>query len=211
MKGCFISFEGVEGCGKTTQIDTLATALRAQGHDLVLTREPGGTPVAESIRELLLDPANKALSNTAELLLYAAARAQHVDELVRPALEAGKIVLCDRFVDSTTAYQGDGRGMDLALIAQLNAIATGGLLPTRTYIIDLPVDVGLDRARERGRMDRLEQAPVAFHERVRAAYLKRAEAAPERILLLDGRDSIADLAAQILADVTAVLAGVGAA
>ena len=205
MSGCFISFEGVEGCGKTTQIEMLHDALTAQGHEVVLSREPGGTPVAESIRALLLDPENSALSDTAELLLYAAARAQHVDERIRPARAAGKIVLCDRFVDSTTVYQGNGRAMDPALIAQLNAIATGGLLPQRTYLIDVPVAEGLARARGRGRMDRLEQAPIDFHERVRAGYLELAKSQPDRIRLIDGLGAIETVASTILTDVTALL------
>ncbi len=205
MKGCFISFEGVEGCGKTTQIERLQSALLERGHDVLLTREPGGTPVAEAIRALLLDPENKAISNTAELLLYAAARAQHVDELLRPALAAGKVVLCDRFFDSTTVYQGDGRELNPALIAQLNTIATQGLRPDRTYLLDLSVEAGLERARGRGRMDRLEQAPLAFHERVRAGYLRLAASEADRVLLVDGLADIESIAAIIQRDATQLL------
>lgn len=186
-QGVFITFEGVEGCGKTTQVRMLTEWLRASGHDVVVTREPGGTPIAEAIRELLLDPANKAFAPTAELLMYAAARAQHVAELIRPAIAAGKIVLCDRFADSTTAYQGAGRGLKPETVAALHSIATDGVWPHLTVVVDVPAEVGLSRAKGRNiPLNRLEQESLAFHQRVRAAFLALAEAEPERVKRVDG-------------------------
>lgn len=186
MSGCFITFEGVEGCGKTTQIALLRDYLAAAGHTVVVTREPGGTPIAEAIRDVLLDPAHGAMGATAELLLYEAARAQHVHEKIAPALKAGQVVLCDRFADSTTAYQGAGRGFAPEILNQLHRMATGGIWPDLTVLIDLPVETGLERARERGRKDRIEQESIAFHQRVREGFLALAESEPERIRVVDG-------------------------
>ncbi len=199
MRGLFITFEGVEGCGKTTQIERLRQHLEAQGHTVLMTREPGGTPIAEAIRELLLDPAHDALSPAAELLLYEAARAQHVDERIRPALESGTTVLCDRFADSTTAYQGAGRGLPREELEHLHRIATGDVWPDLTIVIDLPVEAGLARARARGRADRMEQQDVAFHERVRQGFLELAARNPERVRIIDGTQSIDEIAAAIRA------------
>jgi dTMP kinase len=201
MKGRFITFEGIEGSGKSTQIELLAARLRTHGVAVLVTREPGGTPVAEAIRGVLLDVRNRALQPAAELLLYAAARAQLVGETIRPALEAGTTVLCDRFADSTAAYQGYGRGAPIEAIAQLHAIAAGGLEPDRTFVLDLPVAEGLARARARGRADRIEQEPVAFHERVRAGYLELARHHPQRVVLLNGLEKPEVLAARIWAAV----------
>lgn len=199
MKGRFITFEGIEGSGKSTQIEGLAAALRRRGISVLVTREPGGTPVAEAIRNVLLDVRNGALQPATELLLYVAARAQLVGEIIRPALEAGTTVLCDRYADSTTAYQGFGRGASFEAIAQLHAIAAGGLEPDRTFVLDLPVAEGLARARMRGRADRIEQEPTAFHERVRAGYLELASRHPQRIVLLDGLQTPETIASQVLA------------
>ncbi len=199
MRGLFITFEGVEGCGKTTQIERLRQHLEAQGHTVLMTREPGGTPIAEAIRELLLDPAHDALSPAAELLLYEAARAQHVDERIRPALESGTTVLCDRFADSTTAYQGAGRGLPREELEHLHRIATGDVWPDLTLVIDRPVEAGLARARARGRADRMEQQDVAFHERVRQGFLELAARNPERVRIIDGTQSIDEIAAAIRA------------
>jgi dTMP kinase len=180
--------------------------LRASGYEVVNTREPGGTPIAETIREMLLDPANKALASTAELLLYAAARAQHVAELIRPALAAGKVVICDRFADSTTAYQGAGRGLRPETVASLHAIATDGVWPDLTVVIDVTVEEGLARARGRSiPLNRLEQESLAFHHRVRAGFLALAESEPERVKRVDGTRPTEQVHASIAAMVRDVL------
>jgi dTMP kinase len=197
MSGLFITFEGVEGCGKSTQIKLLQTHLEDVGFDTVLTREPGGTPVAERIRALLLDPENAELLPMAELLLYSAARAQHVGECIRPAMDAGKVVLCDRFVDSTTAYQGAGREMGGAVLETLHELSTGGLMPDVTFLLDLPVEVGLSRAESRGAADRLEQESVAFHQRVRDGFLALAQSEPKRIAVVDAAGAIDAIAGEI--------------
>jgi dTMP kinase len=213
---CFITFEGIEGCGKTTQIQWVAEHLRSVGHSILLTREPGGCPIADQVRAILLDAANKALTPKAELLLYAAARAQHVAEVIKPALARGQTVLCDRFTDATSAYQGHARGLDPQLVDQLNAMATGGLVPDLTILIDCPVDVGLGRAKARiaatngPREERFEQEERAFHEHVRQGYLALAAAAPHRFCVIDGAVPIADVTASILGNVTRFLADAAA-
>ena len=204
MTGLFITFEGIEGCGKTTQIHLLAKRLEAAGHAVVLTREPGGCPIADQVRAILLDAANTAMVPLAELLLYAAARAQHVQEVISPALAAGRIVLCDRFTDATIAYQGYGRGLDLPTIEKLNLLATGGLAPRLTLLIDCPAELGLARARARiaaqtgAREERFELESLRFHERVRAGYLELAQAAPERFAVVDGSGGVAETERGIL-------------
>jgi dTMP kinase len=205
MRGLFITFEGVEGSGKSTQLQGLAAHLKARGLDVIVTREPGGTPIAEDIRAVLLDPAHAAMGTMTELLLYAAARAQHLHELIQPALAAGKVVLCDRFADSTTAYQGGGRGVSRETLATLHALATGGLQPDLTLLLDVSAEEGLARARTRGRTDRLEQESVAFHTRVRDAYLKLAAQDPARMRVIDGRGEVADVAVAVQAAVDALL------
>jgi len=209
--GFFITFEGIEGCGKTTQLRRLAAELRAAGHAVQLTREPGGCAIADSVRALLLDSANSAMAPSTELLLYAAARAQHVAEVIRPALAAGGIVLCDRFSDATLAYQGYGRGLDPGIIAELNRLATGGLAPDVTLLLDLPVEDGLARARERNADSagpdegRFEAEALAFHQRVRDGYLQLA-AADSRIRVIDARGDQAMVAARIDAALAPLLA-----
>lgn len=205
MRGCFITFEGVEGCGKSTQIALLRDYLDAAGHEVVVTREPGGTPIAEAIREVLLDPAHGAMGDTAELLLYEAARAQHVHEKIAPALAAGQVVLCDRFADSTTAYQGAGRGLAAETLNELHRLAAHGLWPDLTLLIDLPVEAGIQRARDRGRKDRIEQESIDFHERVRAGFLALAKAEPTRIRIIEGEASIEAVQQAIRRAVNAVL------
>jgi len=176
----FITFEGIEGSGKTTQIRLLAERLSGAGRSVVATREPGGCPIADAIRQILLHPGNNALVPRAELLLYAAARAQHVDEIIQPALREGKIVLCDRFTDATTAYQGYGRSLDLEMIDRLNRLATDGLFPDLTILLDMSAEEGLRRAKRRnveqdlGDEDRFEQESLSFHRRVRQGYLALA-------------------------------------
>lgn len=206
MRGRFITFEGVEGCGKTTQIGLLRTYFESRGRLVDVTREPGGTPIGEAIRGLLLDPDHTAMGPAAELLLYAAARAQHVHQRIRPALEAGTVVLCDRYADSTLAYQGSGRGLPFETLARLHDLATDGLWPDLTFVIDLPAEEGLRRARGRGRSDRLEQESISFHERVRQGFLRLAEQAPARIKIIDGTQSVEEVATAIRRHVEALWA-----
>ena len=189
----FVTLEGIEGCGKSTQARALATAL---GPDVVLTREPGGTPLGQEIRELLLH--GGAVAPAAEVLLYFADRAQHVATVVRPALEAGRVVVCDRYVDSSFAYQGYGRGVSLDLLKQVFTLATGGLLPDVTLLIDVPVELGLRRVGRRGTHDRLEGEERAFHERVRAGYHALASQDPQRWLSFDGSKDEAQLTPELL-------------
>ncbi|CUS02438.2 Thymidylate kinase [Candidatus Promineifilum breve] len=194
----FITFEGPEGGGKSTQIQMLAERLRRQGYGVVMTREPGGTAIGDQIRDVLHDTANTAMSPTAELLLYSASRAQHVAEVIRPALAAGQVVLCDRFADSSMAYQGYGRGLDRAMLAALTAIATGGLTPDLTLLLDLDVERGLARRAERGEeMNRLDLEAVGFHQRVRAGYHALAAAEPVRWISLDADRPVAAVAADV--------------
>ncbi|MEA3466520.1 MAG: dTMP kinase [Thermodesulfobacteriota bacterium] len=189
--GFFITFEGIEGCGKTTQISQLATALRQQQLDVIVTREPGGCQISDKIRSILLDPGNKAIAPETELLLYAAARAQHIAQVIRPALQLGKIVLCDRFCDATLAYQGYGRKLEISVIEQLNNYACQGIEPALTLLLDFPVEIGLDRARSRNAQnhcqneDRFEQESLAFHQRIRDAYLRLSNDQPQRIKVID--------------------------
>lgn len=185
MSGLFITLEGPEGAGKSTNREYLAARLRDQGVDVVMTREPGGTPLAERIRELLLAPSDETMAVDTELLLMFAARAQHLAEVIRPALARGAVVLCDRFTDATYAYQGGGRGLPVERIAVLEDFVQGKLRPDLTLVFDLPVEVGLARAAARGRLDRFEQEGQAFFEAVRQAYLQRAGQAPQRYSLLD--------------------------
>jgi dTMP kinase len=192
----FITFEGIEGCGKTTQIKRIRAHFKRQGRDCIATREPGGTKIGKKIRSLLLDPATKAISPMVELLLYLADRAQHIEELVKPALSAGKMVLCDRFCDATVVYQGYARGIDIALIQQLHDIILKGFKPDITILLDLPPEIGLSRAWEQinrgGRKSaesRFEKENLAFHEKVRTGYLELARREPERFRIIDaGRD-----------------------
>ena len=203
--GFFITFEGIEGCGKTTQLRLLKEALEGRGSRVTATREPGGCPIADKMRAILLDADNSAITPLSELLLYAAARAQHVREVIVPALDAGGIVLCDRFTDATIAYQGDGRGLDLATIGELNRLATGGVEPHLTVLIDCPVEVGLSRALARiestsgAREERFELESVRFHERVRDGYLRLAAAYPERFVVVDGSGDVAATRALVAA------------
>ena len=188
-KGFFITLEGVEGAGKTTQVQRLAEALDGT---VIVTREPGGTPLAEQIRDVFLSAST--MSATTELMLIAAARAQHVTELILPALNTGQIVICDRFCDATVAYQGYRKGIDLKQIEQVNQIATGGLTPDVTFLLDLSPDIGLQRKRDSDEpLTRLEHETLASHEKVREGYLAVAEAEPQRVKLIDaqlGADAI---------------------
>ncbi|MNJ21784.1 Thymidylate kinase [compost metagenome] len=193
MSGLFITLEGPEGAGKSTNREYLAEHLRAEGVDVVLTREPGGTPLAERIRELLLAPSEEIMDADTELLLVFAARAQHLAQVIRPALARGAVVLCDRFTDATYAYQGGGRGLSVSRIATLEQFVQGELRPDLTLVFDLPVDIGLSRAAARGRLDRFEQEGQVFFEAVRQAYLERAKAAPEQYTLIDASQTLAQV------------------
>ncbi len=184
-KGIFISFEGIEGTGKTTQARLLSERLVEKGYEVILTQEPGGTVIGNRIREILLLPEHKEMSYMTELLLYNAARAQHLSEKIIPALNEGKVVITDRFTDSTVAYQGYGRGIDISLVMSIDSIATGGIKPHLTILFDLDVEVGLKRNRGINKVDRLELEDIEFHKKVREGYLKIAEAEPDRIKTVD--------------------------
>lgn len=185
MKGRLISLEGGEGAGKSTLLSGLRAHFERSGMDVLYTREPGGTPVGEAVRALVLDPAHRDMAVETELLLMFAARAQLVSEVLQPALAAGRWVLCDRFTDASYAYQGGGRGVDAARIAELERIATGGLKPDLTLLLDLPVARGRARASQRGDADRIEAERDDFFERVRSAYRARAQAEPRRFRIID--------------------------
>lgn len=193
MTGLFITLEGPEGAGKSTNREYLALQLRAAGLDVVLTREPGGTPLAERIREVLLAPSDEPMNADAELLLMFAARAQHIAQVIRPALQRGAVVLCDRFTDATYAYQGGGRGLPVERIATLEKFVQGDLQPDLTLIFDLPIEVGLARASARGRLDRFEQEGHAFFDAVRSAYLARAATDSQRYRIVDASQSLAEV------------------
>lgn len=201
--GYFITFEGIEGCGKTTQARLLAERLESDGYRVVTTREPGGCPISDQIRSILLDADNRGMQPLTELLLYAAARAQHVAEVIRPALNAGCVVLCDRFSDATIAYQNFGRGIERATIDLLNTLARQALSPDLTILIDCEASVGLGRARQRieatagPREERFELESLEFHRRVRDGYLSLARQEPGRFLTIDGSDAIDGMAALI--------------
>ena len=200
MNGLFITFEGGEGCGKSTQIATLKTRLEAMGKTVVQTREPGGTALGESVRNLLqYDDAGQGMSPEAELLLFAASRAQHVRELVAPAIAEGQIVLCDRFLDSTTVYQGVARAIDSKKVDTINQFAIGDTMPDLTILIDLPPEIGLARvhARSDGQLDRMENEAIEFFQAVRQGYLNLAKSEPRRFLVLDGSQSVEELETQI--------------
>jgi dTMP kinase len=183
--GLFITFEGPEGSGKTTQIQPLADFLRSQGREVLTLREPGGTPISEQIRAVLMNLANTAMHPRTEILLFLAARAQLVEEVIRPALARGQIVLCDRYADSTLAYQGYGHGVDLQTLRQLLHFATGGLQPDLTFLLDVDPLIGLRRKRKEGEWNRLDAYDESFHQRVRAGYRQLAQAEPQRWVIVD--------------------------
>jgi dTMP kinase len=193
VSGLFITLEGPEGAGKSTNREYLAERLGERGIDVLLTREPGGTPLAERVRELLLAPSDEPMAVDTELLLMFAARAQHLAQVIRPALTRGCVVLCDRFTDATYAYQGGGRGVSEARIAVLENFVQGELRPNLTLIFDLPVEVGLARAAARGRLDRFEREGRGFFEAVRQAYLRRASAEPQRYRVLDAAQPLSQV------------------
>ena len=208
----FISFEGIEGSGKSTAQRLLADHLQGLGYDPLLTREPGGCALGRSLRPILLDARTRGLSSRAELYLFLADRAQHVAEVIRPALEAGQTVLCDRYADSTLAYQGYGRGLDPEHLRRINDMATGGLMPDLTLLLDLPVHCGLERAGLRNREEgtvlsegRFDAESLEFHERVRQGYRSLAAEEPERFAIIDAAQPPEDVVLQCLSAVEASL------
>jgi dTMP kinase len=201
-QGLFITFEGVDGCGKTTQLRLLASWLRERGREVVETVEPGGTDIGRQIRKILLDPANTAIRARTELLLYFASRAQNVEEVIRPALASNSVVLCDRFTDSTIVYQGCGRGLETGTILDLHRIACGALKPDITVLIDIDLDTSLARARRRNdrtndNESRIDEEAREFHERVRRGYLGLAANEPDRFIIVDGMHPAGEVAAKI--------------
>ncbi|HLH42966.1 MAG TPA: dTMP kinase [Bryobacteraceae bacterium] len=210
-RGLFITFEGPEGSGKSTQLQRLAARLRGEGWEVFETAEPGGTPIGLQIRRVLLDANNRDLRPTTELLLMFAARAQNVDQWILPALARGQIVLCDRFTDSTLVYQGVGRGLGAEVVYELDRIACRGLAPDLTLVIDIDAEAGLARAKLRNREKnaietRMEDQELGFHARVREAYHQLAEDEPERVRLIDGDRSVEKVAEAVWAEVGPLLA-----
>ncbi|MFC6631741.1 dTMP kinase [Microbulbifer taiwanensis] len=205
QRGKFITLEGGEGVGKSTNLQFVTEWLREKGIAFVQTREPGGTPLAEELRELLLSRREEAVDPTAELLMVFAARAQHLAQVIKPALERGDWVICDRFTDATYAYQGGGRQLDRALIAQLEETVQGDLRPDRVLLLDLDPQVGLERAASTGAADRFESEQLAFFQRVRAAYRERAEAAPERYAVVDASRPLEQVQQQLQSELEKLL------
>ncbi len=208
MAAAFITFEGIDGSGKSTQLRMLTSELRLRGHEVIATREPGGTPLGTRLREALLDT-EQQVDPLAELLLYAADRAQHVRALVRPALEAGHIIISDRYADATIAYQGAGRGFPESLIAEVVALATGGLMPDLTLIFDLSVEESRERTNRRDttdqKQDRLDAEDAAFHIRVREAYMRIAAADPDRVKIINSNGAVEQTHSEVIKIVTQFL------
>lgn len=196
-QGLFITVEGIDGCGKSTQADLIAHALEAAGRDVLRLREPGGAAISEKIRAILLDPANSEMGDVCELLLYEAARAQLVHEVIAPALAAGRTVVCDRFYDSTTAYQAFADGLDPAMVAQANAIAVNGHHPDLTFVFDVPVEEAARRRSGRAAQDRLELKGLAFQEKVAAGFRALAAQEPTRVKLIDANRSVDEVFASV--------------
>ncbi|MDR6885120.1 dTMP kinase [Bacillus sp. 3255] len=205
MNGIFITFEGPDGSGKTTQLKKLGEELGKLGHDVLVTREPGGTAISDKIRSIILDPVNEEMVDQAEVLLYAASRAQHVHQLIIPALEAGRIVLCDRFIDASVAYQGYGLGVDVEQVKAISRYASSGLQATRTFILDVPVEVSMARLHQRAagasgaaeQLDRIEQKHVDYHSRVREGFHQIAADHPDRVRVIDANRSVEEIAEDI--------------
>lgn len=209
----FITFEGIEGCGKTTQVKRFVKRLRKYGIPLIMTLEPGGTRIGKNIRRILLNPHNENLSPLTELILYAADRTQHVKEVIKPALDQGKWVICDRFFDATVVYQGVARGQDMKLIRILNEKATQGIRPNITFLLDCPVGMGLDRAIRRNKapshkgQDRFERERLDFHRRVRRGYLDLARQEKRRFVIIDATASEDEIEQEIFAHIAPCLKG----
>ncbi len=205
MTGKFITVEGVEGVGKSTNIETLKSFLQENEIDFILSREPGGTDMAEEIRDLLLAVREEPLGEMSELLLIFAARAQHLDQLIKPALASGKWVICDRFTDATYAYQGGGRGLSKQTIAQLENLVQEDLRPDLTILLDMDPELGLQRAAARGSLDRFEREEVSFFTRVREVYLQRAAEDSNRFIIIDASQDLESVKSDLLAELNARL------
>ena len=201
MEGIFITIEGPDGSGKSTQIELLKEYLENKGYDSVITREPGGTEISEAIREIILNPEYKEMSYMTELLLYAAARAQLVNQIIRPALEEGKAVICDRFVESSAVYQGIGRGLGVATVYEVNNYALGEVKPMLTIFLDLDAEDGIKRKKNQTKLDRMEQEDIEFHKRVVEGYRKLADLYPERIVTIDATLPVDEIHNKIVEEV----------
>lgn len=199
--GLFITMEGPDGAGKTTQIDLLRDYLSGKGYDIIVCREPGGTPISEAVRQVILNKDFTEMGNMTELLLYAAARAQLMEEVIRPALLEGKIVICDRFVESSAVYQGIGRNMGIDLVYQVNQFAIGDTVPDLTIMIDLNAEIGISRKKKQTELDRMEREALDFHERVVDGYRQLSQLFPERIYKIDGSRTIEEIHQKIVIQV----------
>ena len=197
MSGLFISFEGIDGCGKSTQADLLRSYLESKGEQVELLREPGGTALSEQIREILLNPNNDKMDPSTELILLSASRAQLTREIIIPALERGNVVICDRYADSTLAYQGYGRGINLEWLEKLNEFATAGLKPDITLLVDLPVDEALNRMQSKS-FDRIEMEGIEFLDKVRSGYLELTDRFSKRYFMIDGMETIEEMSKKII-------------
>ena len=197
-KGLFITLEGIEGAGKSTAVDFIEDFLTKEGHDVIKTREPGGTVIGEQIREILLNNENYTLTNDTELLLVFSARAQHIQEVILPALSSGKIILCDRFTDASYAYQGGGRGIDASRINLLEKWVQGDLRPNLTLLFDLDVSIGMQRTKKRSDADRFEREEINFFEKIRNTYLERAKNEPQRFRIINSASSLESVKEQII-------------
>ena len=197
-KGLFITLEGIEGAGKSTAVDFIEDFLTKEGHDVIKTREPGGTVIGEQIREILLKNENYTLTYDTELLLAFSARAQHIQEVILPALSSGKIILCDRFTDASYAYQGGGRGIDASRINLLEKWVQGDLRPNLTLLFDLDVSIGMQRTKKRSDADRFEQEEINFFEKIRNTYLERAKNEPQRFRIINSASSLKSVKEQII-------------
>lgn len=197
MDGLFITMEGADGSGKSTQIEKLKDYLSGKGYDIILCREPGGTMISESIRELILNPEFTMMGDMTELLLYASARAQLVQEVIRPALEEGKVVICDRFVDSSAVYQGIARGLGMERVYEVNRYAIGDTIPDKTILLDLPAEMGIERKKGQKELDRLELESIRFHQKVAEGYRTLAKRDSKRICTVDATKSIEEIHEEI--------------
>ena len=205
MKGIFITLEGGDGAGKSTQIDNIKRYFEERGYDVLISREPGGTHIGEKLRDILLDRSNSEMDDVTEMLVYAASRAQHVSELIKPSLDEGKVVICDRYVDSSLAYQGYGRELG-SIVKDVNDVATRGLLPDITFWLDLDPEEGRRRAGNEGELDRLEVENKEFHTRVRNGFRAICEADPKRIKKIDASESVEEMKQRIYEHLDEMLA-----
>lgn len=201
MEGIFITMEGPDGAGKTTQINLLKKYLETKGYDILITREPGGTAISEAIREIILNPEYEEMSYMTELLLYASARAQLVNQIIKPALEEGKAVICDRFVESSAVYQGIGRGLGVETVYEVNSYALGDVKPKLTIFMDLDAEEGIKRKLNQAQLDRMEQEDLSFHKRVVEGYRQLAQLYPERIVSMNAALPIDEIHSMIIAEV----------